>query len=231
MTDLALYYAPGACSRVPLIALEQIGEPYQTRLLRFRMGEHRSPEYLALNPAGKLPTLLVNGKPLTQNVAILSFLAQSFPNAHLLPLSGDTLRDARLTSQLAHLASDLHPLVTRIRLPQLFCDVSGGPERVRAMAVSAMRMQLAPLEARLVGEPWLLGADWSVLDAYLYWVWFRITGAGFAGTEFPNIVGHAKRMEDRPAVQRALAREAQAEAELEAQGLAVKFDEVTGARN
>ncbi len=225
---LDLYFAPGACSRVPLIALEEIGEPFDTRLVVFMKGEHRSPDYLALNPAGKVPTLLIDGQPLTQNVAILSFLARSFPGAGLLPFTGDSVGDARLMSQLSFFSADLHPIVTRIRLPQFFCDVAGGPERVREMADKAMEMQLGPLDARLGKQPWLLGAEWSVLDAYLYWVWFRITGAGFPGEKFPNIAAHAQRMEDRPAVKRALAREAQAESDLEAKGLAVKFDQMAG---
>ena len=226
---LKLYFAPGACSRVPLITLEEIGQPFDTQLVTFMKGEHRSPDYLALNPAGKVPTLLVDGQPLTQNVAMLSFLARSFPGAGLLPFSGDLLGDARLVRQLSFFSADLHPIVTRIRLPQFFCDVAGGPERVRELADAAMSLQLGSLDSRLATWPWLLGDAWSVLDAYLYWVWFRITGAGFPGEKFPNIAAHAKRMEERPAVSRALAREAQAEADLEAKGLAVKFEAMTGA--
>lgn len=226
---LALYFAPGTCSRVPFIALEEIGRPFDTHLVTFMKGEHRSPAYLALNPAGKVPTLLVDGQPLTQNVAILSFLARSFPSAGLLPFTGDAVGDARLLSQLSFFSADLHPIVTRIRLPQFFCDVAEGPERVRQMAEHAMRTQLGALDAHLGAQPWLLGADWSILDAYLFWVWFRITGAGFPAKEFPNIAAHAKRMDERPAVRRALAREAQAEADLEAKGLAVKFETMAGA--
>jgi len=108
-------------------------------------------------------------------------------------------------------------------MPMFFCDLPDAPARVRAMAEGAMAAQLAPVEARLGGRPWLLGESWSVLDAYFYWVWFRISGAGFSGELYPNIVDFARRMEARPAVQRAIARDAAAEAELEARGLAVKF--------
>ena len=226
---LALHFAPGACSRVPLIALEEIGQPFDGHLVTFMKGEHRAPDYLALNPAGKVPTLVAEGQPLTQNVAILSFLARSFPGAGLLPFTGDALGDARLVSQLSFFSADLHPIVTRIRLPQFFCDVAGGPERVREMADAAMSQQLGPLDSRLATQPWLLGAEWSILDAYLHWVWFRITGAGFLREKFPNIAAHAKCMEERPAVKRALAREAQAEADLEAKGLAVRFEKMAGA--
>src|SRR5437868_5644486 len=68
--DLRLYFSPGACSRVPMIALEEIGQPFDTRLVAFMKGEHRTAEYLALNPAGKVPLLVADGRPVTQNVAI-----------------------------------------------------------------------------------------------------------------------------------------------------------------
>lgn len=218
---LELFFAPGACSRVPLIALEQLGVPFETRLLAFMKGEHRAPDYLALNPAGKIPTLVADGRPIAQNVAIQVFLARSFPDARLLPFSGDPLLEARILSQLVWFSADLHPLVTRIRLPSFACDTA--PDRVKELAMIAMTGQLKQMEQSLQTQEWVIGDEWSTLDAYLYWVWFRITGAGFDPAPFSNISAHAARMEERPAVQRALAREAVAEADLAARGLAVSF--------
>lgn len=222
--NLLLYFAPGSCSRVPLIALEEIGEPFEAHLVAFMKGEHKSSEYLALNPAGKVPTLVADGQAISQNLAIQVFLARSFPESKLLPFSCDPLGDARILSRLAWFSDDLHPLVTRIRLPFFACDAA--PERVKEQASEAMAGQLQPLEKQLGSQPWVLGEQWSSLDAYLYWVWFRITGAGFDAAPFPNIAAHHVRMEERPAVQRALAREAEAQADLEARGLAMKFPPV-----
>jgi glutathione S-transferase len=224
--ELTLYFSPGACSRVPLIALEELGRPFEARLVAFMKGEHKSPDYLALNPAGKIPTLVADGRPIAQNLAIQTFLARSFPEARLLPFTGEPLADALILSQLAWFSADLHPLVTRIRLPFFACDAA--PERVKEQASEAMAGQLAPLDQRLSAQPWVLGQEWSSIDAYLYWVWFRITGAGFDPSAFPNIAAHSARMDHRPAVQRAIAREKEAEAELEAQGLALKFPPAGG---
>ena len=116
MPQLTLYFAPGTCARVSMIALEEAGIEFESRVVRFLKGEHRSPEYLALNPAGKVPCLLVDGAPLTENVSILIWLARSFPNANLLPLTGEPWPDAQLLAQLVWCASTLHPLVTRIRI-------------------------------------------------------------------------------------------------------------------
>jgi glutathione S-transferase len=218
---LELHFAPGSCARVSLIALEEISCPYDLRTVRFMKGEHRSPAYLAINPAGKVPALVVDGIALAQTPAILTFLARSFPNAGLLPLTGDAMADAQIAARLAWFSGDLHPLVTRIRMPQFFCDLDGGPAQVREKGMAGMRLQLAATEAALAGQPWVMGGTWSALDAYLFWVWFRITGAGFSGDDFPGLASHHARMHDRPSVQRALAREAVVQAELEAEGLAV----------
>jgi len=218
---LELYFAPGACSRVPMIALEEIGQPFETHLVIFMKGEHKSPEYLTMNPAGKVPLLLADGQPISQNLAIQTFLAKSFPDVGLLPFTGDPLVEARILGQLAWFSADLHPLVTRIRLPQFACDAA--PERVKEQAMEAMAMQLGPLNQRLADRPFILGESWSALDAYLHWVWFRITGAGFDSAPFANIQTHYAMMNARPAVQRALAREAEAQAYLEARGLMPVF--------
>jgi len=66
MTALTLYFAPDSCARVPLIALEEIGAPYRIEVVAFMSGQHRSAEYLALNPKGKVPTLVVDGEPLSE---------------------------------------------------------------------------------------------------------------------------------------------------------------------
>jgi glutathione S-transferase len=221
MSVPVLHFAPGTCARVPLIALEEIGEPFETRLVAFMAGEHRKPDFLARNPAGKVPLLETDGEVLAQNTAILTYLARHHPEAQLLPYAGEPLADAKLLARLVWFSADLHPLVTRIRMPQFFCDLDGGPERVRELGCAGMAFQLAPIERALGEAPWVLGADWSLLDAYLFWIWFRIAGAGFDAAPFPNIVSHHERIQDRPAVQRALARENAALEELVSRGLAV----------
>ena len=218
---LTLFMAPGSCSRVPLIALEEIGAPFETRLIAFMAGEHRSSDYLTLNPAGKVPALIVEGGVITQNVAILRYLAARFPDAHVLPSAADPLAEALLVAQLLRFSADLHPLVTRLRMPFLICDLPEGIGRVSDLASATMATQLAPTERVLQNQAWLLGDRWSVLDAYLSWIWFRISGTAFDTSPFPAIAEHYTRAELRPSAQRALAREHDAEAQLTARGLMV----------
>jgi glutathione S-transferase len=225
-----LYFAPGTCARVSLIALEETGLPFETRVVAFMRGDHRAPDFLAHNPAGKVPVLIAEGVAITQNIAILTYLARRFPEARLLPVATDNASATALLSRLAWFSADLHPIVTRIRMPQLICDQPAAMARVREMACEAMKFQLTGLERSLQQQPWVLGSQWSVLDGYLYWVWFRITGAGFDAAPFPAIAAHALRMEARPAVQRALQREVVAQAELESQGLALQLPAIGAVR-
>ena len=98
-------------------------------------------------------------------------------------------------------------------------DHADGATALRAKAHEMMAFQLNRFEARLQHQPWLAGQQWSVLDAYLHWVWFRITGAGFDSALFPRIAAHFARTLERPSVQRAQAREAEAVRDLESRGL------------
>jgi glutathione S-transferase len=223
MTDITLYFAPDTCARIPMIALEETGHPFRTELIAFMRGDHRSPRYLALNPKGRVPTLVVDGRPLTENVAILIWLAARFSEANLLPDPRDALERARVISDLAFCASGLHPIVTRLRIPQYFCDTADGIPRVFSLAEAAMRPFFALIDQRLRENEWWYGKSWSVLDAYINWVWFRVTGTAFDAEPYPNFVRHDARMRQRSSVQRALLRNSEAAAYLDTLGLAVKF--------
>lgn len=223
MSGYTLYFSPGACSRVSLIALEEIGVPFEARVVKFMAGEHRSPEYLAQNPKGKVPLLRVGDEPLTETVAILSYLDGRHPEARLLPRNTSALARAHVLEQLAWCTSGLHPIITRIRLPQMFCDHAEGRERLRELSMQAMAPNFAIIERRLAAGGWALG-DWSMLDAYYYWVWYRTcVGSGFDTTPYPHYAAHARRVEQRPSVQRALARERAAMQQLAAENLAPKM--------
>jgi glutathione S-transferase len=221
--ELQLYFAPDSCARVTLVALEEVGRPYELNVIAFVQGQHRSAEYLALNPKGKVPTLLVNGEPLTENVAILSWMAERYPESALMPAVDGLLAKARQLADLSYCASGLHPIVTRLRVPQYFCDTPDGVGRVFDMAAAAMRPNFGMIEQRLSRGPWWYGEIWSVMDVYINWVWFRVTGAGFDASDYPNFARHDAQVRRRPSVLRALAVNQRVADDLAARGLAVKF--------
>lgn len=221
MTDLTLYFAPGSCSRVPLVALLETGADFDTALVRFMKGEHKSPAYKSLNSMGKVPLLVIDGEALSENVAILSHLNYLFPDAGLLPLTSSPIEAARQTADLCFCSATLHPLVTRIRIPGLFAT----PEAARSVwdkACEAMREHFQLIETRLADGDWWYGNDWSVMDAYLNWVFWRVEGADFPVADYPRFAEHSQRMQKRPSFQQAMAREAEANATLEAEGLVFK---------
>lgn len=208
MPQLKLFVAPNTCARVATIALEEIGVEFETSLVRTAANQQNSPEFLKINPKGKVPTLLIDGAPLTENVAILSWLAAAFPSAQLMPHTDDTLSALHQTADLAFFAGTVHPVVTRIAMPmKMIPDSAQSYEIVRPKGMDDMNKIMTMIETRLDNGPWWYGDSWSLVDGYLYWVWGRITGVGFDGAAFPNIRRHFDLNNARPAVQRAMARE------------------------
>lgn len=218
MSRTQLYIAPGTCARVACIALEEIGEDFETVVIRFMKGEHKSPDYRKLNPKGKVPALAIDGHHLTENVAIISYLNERNPEAKLMPTASTLAEKAQHLADLVYCASTLHPIVTRIRMAPFIAgpDCAG---RVWQGGCDAMTENFDLIEKRLGDREWWYGDEWSAVDAYLYWVFWRVQGAEFDVSPYPGFRDHAARMEARPAVQRTLARERAAIETLEAEGL------------
>ena len=124
--QLILYYAPNACSLVPYVTLTEAGAPFEMRPLNFRKSQHMTPEYLRLNPKHKVPVLVIDGAPLTENVAIQIWIARHFPAAKLLPT--DPMQELHAISLLAWCASGIHPFLSRINSPPRVCDLPGAEE-------------------------------------------------------------------------------------------------------
>ena len=215
MADIELYWSPGSCSRVTLIALEEIGEPF--RLIYAGGDRAANPGYLAINRKGKVPALVVDGDVLTETPAILTYLARTHPHARLLPNQMPAIEIDALAT-MAWLASGVHPAVTRLRFPSSVSDDPSGFEAIRRVADANLRMSFEIIEERLAGRDWLYD-DWSIVDGYLLWVWFRATGSGMDGTPFPRCADHALRCEQRPTVAAVLDREESEMRRLLAEGL------------
>ncbi len=219
MSDTILYMAPYTCARVTAIALEEAGVAFDTCLVRFLKGEHKSPEFKRFNPKGKVPALAIDGTVLTENVAILTYLAERFPDARLMPVAATAAERAHQIADLCFCSATLHPLVTRIRMPMFFAGPDNAPV-VKHTAEQAMDEYFQLVEDRLADGPWWYGDAWSAMDGYLYWVFWRVEGAGYDVSRYPRFTAHARAMEQRPAVQRAEAREEEAQRQLEAEGVA-----------
>lgn len=178
---LTLYFSPGASSMAPHIALHEIGTPFESRPISLTRKENRAPAYLALNPEGKVPMLLIGETPLTEVAAILFYLAKSFPEAALLP-DGDLLAEAQAVSWMSFIASTVHPARRQ------------GLERSKEVFTIADR--------KLGSQDWVL-ARYSIADIHLFRLYWRFVNSLHPAPElFPNLSAHYDRMMVRPAVQR-----------------------------
>ncbi|MDJ1158454.1 glutathione S-transferase N-terminal domain-containing protein [Chelatococcus sp. SYSU_G07232] len=210
---LTLYFAPGACSMAPHIALEEVGATFEPKGLSLRKGQHREPRYLAVNPRGKVPALLVDGDLLTENVAIFSYLDAAFPQAGLLPQ--EPLARAQALSWLAWLTSGVHPAFSPLFGPQRYVDGAEAQASLVAKSRTAVTEKLAEIDRLLAGRDYALGT-FSAVDCYLYpfFHWAKAM-LGFDVSPYANYAAHHARMQARPSVQRMLAREAAVQAELD----------------
>lgn len=180
---LTLYFAPGSSSMAPHIALHEIGEPFESRPISFVQKETRAPAYLALNPEGKVPTLLIDGRPLTEVAGILFYLAKRFPEAGLLP-EGDIEAEAQAVSWMSFLASTVHP--------------------ARVQGLDRARAAMGIAERRLGKRDWALDR-YSIADIHLFRLFWRFRPLLMpALQEFPGLSAHYDRMMARPAVQKTL---------------------------
>jgi glutathione S-transferase len=187
MTELALYFAPGASSMAVHIALHEIGVPFEGRPMSFHKGDMRAPAFRAINPDGKVPTLLVDGRPLTEVAGCLFYLAKRFPEAKLLP-KDDIDAEAEAVSWMSFIASTLHP--------------------ARRQGVDHVKRVWTVAELRLGGRDWTLGS-YCIADIHLFRLWWRIVNSlNPARGDFPGLFAHHDRMMLRPAVKKTIEVEA-----------------------
>ena len=204
---LTLYFAAGSCSLPSLVGLEEAGAEFEAVRLVLPNGDQRRPEFLAVHPRGRVPVLVVDGVAIGENIAVLTAIAQRFPQAQLLPL-GDPIQLARAYELLAWFASGVHVAFAQISRPERYTrDASAWPA-LKAGGRENMLAAYAELEAKLEdGRDWLLGETFSLADPYalVLYRWATRLEVELAG--YPAISAHAARVQGRPSVQRALAYE------------------------
>ena len=180
---LTLYFAPGASSMAPHIALNEIGEPFEGRPVSFAKGEQRSAAFLAVNPEGKVPVLLIEGRRLTEGAAILFYLAKRFPAANLLP-AGDIEAEAQVISWMSFIAATVHP--------------------ARARGLDYAMEIYALANARLGQRDWAIGR-YSIADIHMFRLYWRFANSLKPPPgSLPNLEAHHNRMMARPAVRRTI---------------------------
>ncbi len=207
---LKLYFAPGACSFVPHVLLETIGQPFEPVLVKLHKNEQHGPEYKALNPRGQVPVLVAEGQVITQIVAIVTYLHERFPQHGFLP--AEPLARAKALETLAWMNNTVHPTFTHVFMPFKFTDQPDAQAAIKAYNAGLYRPMLAEIEALAQaaaanGRAWLGGERFGPADAYALTL---LRWGGFAGidpTGFPALWAHVQKVAQLPPVARAIERE------------------------
>ncbi len=200
---LTLYTAPGTCAQATHIALEEAGAEYRIERLNFGAGAQRSPEYLAVNPKGRVPALATPQGILTESPALLLYVAQMYPAAKLAPTEPFAL--AQLQAFNAFLCATVH--VSHAHRPRgaRWADDATAIEAMKAKVPQNMRDAFALIERDYLKGDWAMGSAYSVADGYLFTMAGWLAGDSVDIAEFPKVAAHFSRMKARPAVQKVLA--------------------------
>jgi glutathione S-transferase len=205
---LTLYYAPGACSLVPHVALEEAHASFDTVRLSLAEGDQRAADYLAINPKGRVPTLIIDGRPLTEVIAIVTYIDRRFPEVGVLP-GHDPLLLARAYEVMTWLASTVHVAFAQITRPERYADDPAVRAALAEPGKARFLRALAALNALAsTRDSWLVGETFTAVDAYSLTIrrWAERIGVDLSA--YPAWTAKTDKALARPAVLRALAREA-----------------------
>jgi glutathione S-transferase len=197
---LVLYYSPGASSIIPHITLEEIGASYERKLVDLASGEHKSDAYLQINPHGKVPVLSIDGSVLTENVAILTFLAKRFPDARLLPQN--LAEEASCISMMAWFASAVHPTFAHIIRPERFASDTAAQLNVTETARATFWGYCEEINGRLAGKEWMMGTQYTVSDPYAFFLYDLGERIKLPMRGLSAYTAFSGRMSQRPAVKK-----------------------------
>jgi len=193
-----LYYAPGAASMVVHWLLLELDVPHELRLVDTAARQQKSPEYLALNPNGVVPTLVIDGEPSYEAAALLLSLADAHPAAGFAPLPGSVER-RELYQWMFNLANMVQPLFRQWWYPQEPAGAERADE-IRAHVAPRIEAEWRRIDAHLAqGGPYLLGDAPSVADFYLTMLMRWSRNMPKPATEWPHLAALAQRMKSRPA--------------------------------
>lgn len=197
---MKLYTSPGACSLADHIALEWTGAPYEAQIVS--RDDRQQPWYRALNPAGAVPVLQSGDWALTQNSAILNYIADKFPQAKL---GGDGTPEGRaeVNRWLAFVNSDMHPAFKPIFGATAYLEDRAFIDKSQDNARKQLRGMFERVDAQLAGKQWLAGSR-SIVDPYLFVLtqWAKKTGVDLAGLD--NLAAFDERMAADAGVQAAM---------------------------
>ena len=198
-----LYYAVGTCALASHITLEEAGADYTTERISFKANQQNSPEYLAINPKGRVPSLVTDRGVLTETPAMLAYIAQIFPQAKLAPLD-DPFAFAQVQSFNSYLCSTVHVAHAHKLRGARWATEESSIADMKRMIPNTVGACFALIEQKMLKGPWVMGEQYTICDPYLFTVAQWLEGDGVDIKETPKVADHFKRMAERPAVRKVM---------------------------
>jgi glutathione S-transferase len=205
---LKLFYAAHTCSLATHIFLEEVGADYSTARVDFAKTQQRSPEYLKVNPKGRVPALVTDRGILTETPAMLVYVAQRFPAAGLAPID-DPFAFAEMQAFNSYLCSTLHIAHAHRMRGSRWVDADD------AAAIAAMQRKVPQsvtacfeqVEHDMLKGPWVMGERYTICDPYLFTLAQWLEADGVDPKRIPRVIDHRRRVAERAAVRKAIADE------------------------
>jgi glutathione S-transferase len=205
---LQLHYHPGNASMAPHLLLEELGVPFELKLVDRAQQAHKSAEYLKLNPNGLIPVLVDGGLVLYETAAVCLHLLDTHPQMNLAPAVGSTER-AHFYKWLIWMTNSLQATLILYFYPERWADNAEAAAQVRSHAEAKVGTLLDQIEAELArhGGPYLLGEAFSAVDLYALMLCRWTRGFARPARSLPHLGLYLQRLLARPAVQRVFERE------------------------
>ena len=203
---IKLFYAPHTCALASHIALEEVGANYELARIDFESNGQRKPEYLAINPKGRVPTMVTERGILTETPAILVYIAQSFPQARLAPVE-DPFAFAQIQEFNSYLCATAHVAHAHRMRGHRWVDDAAAIAAMQRKVPHNVSECFGLIERNMLRGPWVMGDSYSICDAYLFTLaqWLEADGVDLAG--LPRVSEHRHMVSQRPATKRAIAAE------------------------
>ena len=203
---MKMYYAAHTCALASHIALEDAGAEYSTVRINFATEEQRKPEYLAINPKARVPSLVTESGILTETPAMLAFIAQSFPKARLAPLD-DPFAFAEVQAFNSYLCATLHVAHAHRMRGYRWADDPAAIEAMKRKVPDSVAACYELIESKMLRGPWVMGDAYTICDPYLFTVAQWMEGDSIDPARFPKVRDHRQRMSERAAVRKVVAEE------------------------
>ena len=200
---MKFYYAPGSCALATHIVLEEVGARYEGVRVNFKESEQRKPDYLAINPKGRVPSLVTDQGILSETPALLLYVAQIHPASKLAPFD-DPFALAQVQAFNLYLCATVHVAHAHRMRGYRWADEQSSFDDMKRKVPQTVAECFLLIEQTMFAGPWVLGERYSICDPYLFTVAQWMENDGVDPALFPKVSDHRKRMRERTSVRQAL---------------------------